>query len=57
MEQEEKLCNKVETVRHFMYLGERVGAGGGCEAAVIVRTRFGRVNFWEYGEFLYDDVY
>ena len=34
MEQEEKLCDEVETVREFTYLGDRVGAGGGCEAAV-----------------------
>ena len=34
MEQEERLCNEVETVREFTYLGERVSADGGCEAAV-----------------------
>ena len=28
------LCDEVETVREFTYLGDRVGAGGGCEAAV-----------------------
>ena len=38
MEQEEKLCDEVETVRDFTYLGDRVSAGGGCEAAVTVRT-------------------
>ena len=41
MEQEEKLCDEVETVREFNYLVDRVSAGGGCEAAVTVRTRFG----------------
>ena len=34
VEQEEKLCSEVETVREFTYLGDRVSAGGGCEAAV-----------------------
>ena len=38
MEQEEKLCDEVETVRKFTYLGNRVSAGGGCEAAVNART-------------------
>ena len=41
MEQEEKLCDEVETVREFTYLGDRVSAGGGCEAAVSSRTRSG----------------
>ena len=39
MEQEEKLCDEVETVREFTYLGDRASAGGGCEAAVIATTR------------------
>ena len=40
MEQEEKLCDEVETVRAVKYLGDRVSAGGECEAAVTVRTRY-----------------
>ena len=28
VEQEEKLCHEVETVRKFTYLGDRVSAGG-----------------------------
>ena len=32
---------------------ERVIAGGGCEAAVTVRTRYGCVKFRECGELLY----
>ena len=31
MEQEEKLCDKMEKVREFTYLGDRVSAGVGCE--------------------------
>ena len=38
VEQEEKLCDVVETVREFTYLGDRVSAGGGCEATVTART-------------------
>ena len=45
VEQEEKLCNEVETVREFAYLGDRVSTSGGCEASVTSRTRFGWVNF------------
>ena len=43
----------METVGEFTYLGDRVSAGGGCEAAVIVRTRCGWVKFMECGELLY----
>ena len=41
VEQEEKLCDEVETARKFAYLGDRVSAGGGCGAAVTARTRCG----------------
>ena len=34
VDQKEKLCDEVKTVREFAYLGDRVSAGGGCEAAV-----------------------
>ena len=54
VEQEEKLCDEVETVSEFTYLGDRVSAGGGCEAAVTARTRCGWVKFRECGELLYD---
>ena len=49
MEHEEKLCDEVETVREFIYLGDRVGVGGRCEAAVTARTRCG-YKFMECGE-------
>ena len=45
MEQEEKLCDEVETVREFTYLGDSVSAGGGCEAVVTSIARCGWVNF------------
>ena len=53
MEQEEKLCDEVETVRKFAYLVDRVGAGGGSEKAVTAGIRCGWVEFREFGEFLY----
>ena len=34
VEQEEKLCNEVDIVQEFTYLGDKVSAGGGCVAAV-----------------------
>ena len=30
VEQEEKLCDEVETVSEVTYLGDRVSASGGC---------------------------
>ena len=53
VELEENLCDEVETVREFTYLGDRVSAGGGCEAAVTVRARCGWVKPRECGELLY----
>ena len=31
----------METVREFTYLGDRVSSGGGCEATVTAKTRYG----------------
>ena len=45
MEQEERLCNEVETVREFTYLGDSVSVGRGCEAAVTARTICAWVEF------------
>ena len=52
MEPVEELCEEVETVRGFCYLGDRVNARGGCEAAVTARARIGWVKFRECGELL-----
>ena len=38
MEQEETLCDEVETVKEFTYVGDMVSAGGGREAAVTAST-------------------
>ena len=43
----------VETAWEFTYLGNRLSAGGGCEAAVIARTRCGWVKFKECSDLLY----
>ena len=34
----------METVSVFTYLGDRMSAGGGCEAAVTARTRCGGLS-------------
>ena len=49
MEQEVILCDEVETVSEFTYLGDRVSAGGGCEAAATARKDkkiHGESNVW-----------
>ena len=35
----EVLCDKVEIVKDFCYLGDRLNACGGCETAVTARVR------------------
>ena len=49
----DKLCDEVETVNRFCYLGGRLNASGGCEAAVIPSVRIGWVRFRECGELLF----
>ena len=39
MEQKEKLCDEVETVNEFAYLGVGVRAVEGCEASMTARRR------------------
>ena len=51
MEQEDKLCDEVETVWEFTNLGDRAMAGGGCEDAVTAKTRCGWIKLMEFGEF------
>ena len=47
-----KLCDEVEIVNGFCYLGDRIYASGGCEVAVTARVRIGWVRFRECGELL-----
>ena len=42
-----KLCDEVETLSEFTYLGVRVSASGGCEAAVTSKTRCWWIKFTE----------
>ena len=52
MDSIKKLCDEVETVNGFSYLGDRLNASGGCEAAVTARVRIGWVRFRKCGELL-----
>ena len=45
-------CDEIETVSGFCYLGDRLNASNGCEAAVTPRVRIGWVRFRECGELL-----
>ena len=53
VEQKERSCDEVETVRELAYLGDRGSAGGGCETAMTSRTRCGRAKYRECGELLH----
>ena len=48
----EELCEEVEMVRGFCYLGDMVNSSGSCEAALTARARIGWVKFKEYKELL-----
>ena len=48
----EVLCNEVETVKGFCYLGDRLNGSGGRETAVTSRVRIRWVKFRECGELL-----
>ena len=52
MEPVEELCEEVETVRGFCYLGDKATASGGCDATVTARARIGWVKFKECKELL-----
>ena len=51
-EPEEVLCDVVETVKGFCYLGDTLNASGGCETAVTSRVRIGWMKLRECGELL-----
>ena len=48
----EVLCDEVETVKVFCYLGDRLNASDGCDTAVTSRIRIGWMKFRECGELL-----
>ena len=47
------MCDEVETVKGFFYLGNRLNASGRCEATITARTRVGWKKFRECGEILF----
>ena len=51
--EEEKLCDGVETVKGFCYLGDRLRASGNSEAAVTAGTRRKWVKFRKCTEMFY----
>ena len=44
------LCDGVEPVSKFTYLGDRLNATGGCEIAVTARSRIGWIKFRKCSE-------
>ena len=57
VEQDEKLCDNVEAVIGFRYLGDNVSESGGCEAAVTARAICGWVWLRECCELLYRKMF
>ena len=51
LEQEEKLADKMKTVRGFTYLSNRASAGGECESAVTAKTECGWANLWNVASY------
>ena len=47
------IFNQVDFVKNLCYLGDRLNASGGSEAAVTARTRIGWIKFRKCGELLY----
>ena len=47
------MCDEVETVKGFCYLGNKLNASGECEAAATAKTRMGWKKFRECGEILF----
>ena len=52
-DKDESFFDQTEFVKGFCYLGNRLNASRGSEAAVTVRTRIGWIKFRECGELLY----
>ena len=45
------MCNEIETVREFTYLGDRLSADEGCHAAVTARTRSGVLRIEDFANY------
>ena len=49
---DEKLCDGVETVSKFAYLGDRLNATGECETAITATSKIGWIKCRECSEIL-----
>ena len=49
---DEMLCDGVENVTKFSYLGHKLNATGGCETTVTARRRIGWIKFRKGSEML-----
>ena len=49
MELIKKLCDELETVNGFCYLGDRLNSSGGCEVAVTARVKIDWKRFMKCG--------
>ena len=52
--QQDVMCDEVETVKGFCYLGNRLNVSGECEAAVTARTRLVWKKFKKCQEILFE---
>ena len=50
VQQEEKFCDEVETIREFTYLGDRLSTSGGYWVSVTSRKKDLCVNLSECGQ-------
>ena len=48
----EKLCDEVDAVNGFCYLGDKLNCSRGCETVVAARVRIDSVRFRKCGELL-----
>ena len=51
------LFDQVDFVKSFWYLGDRLIASGGSEAAVIARTRIGWIKFENVGSYFMEESF
>ena len=51
--QEISFFDQVDFVKSFCFLGDRLNASGGSDAAVTARTRIGCIKIRQCGELLY----
>ena len=57
MELIKKLCDELETVNGFCYLGDRLNSSGGCEVTVTARVKIDWKRFMKCGELMLGNRY